>query len=82
MTDRFTDSLEEDEIRGVAAIVLGRMKSKSSIPLLRSEFDPQDEYSPLRHACSWALQQITGADPPDWKRRQAVQMNWFLEPLP
>ncbi|MDH3719254.1 MAG: hypothetical protein OES79_14135, partial [Planctomycetota bacterium] len=82
VTDRFTDFHEADKMRQMAAIGLGRLKSKSSIQTLRSEFDPQGEFTDVGQACGWALQQITGEDPHVWKGRQAVQRDWFLEPLP
>ncbi|NIP85325.1 MAG: hypothetical protein GTO03_07105, partial [Planctomycetales bacterium] len=82
VTERFRDSEEEESIRAMAAITLGRLASPSSQALLRREFHPEDPYTPLGHASSWALQQLTGGEPHVWKRPQAVQLNWFLEPLP
>ncbi|NIL95874.1 MAG: hypothetical protein GTO53_01325 [Planctomycetales bacterium] len=78
----FSDALEEEDLRAVAAIGLGRLKSKSSLSLLRSKFHPDDRYSHLGHACSWALQQITGKDPHVWKPRLIARQDWFLQPLP
>jgi HEAT repeat protein len=56
---------EDVRIRWMSAITLGRMKSKESLPSLRRfQATATPTLDPLAHACSWAVQQLTGEAPP------------------
>jgi HEAT repeat protein len=72
---------ESSEVCRMAAISLGRMNADDALPDLRqflSEFTVDTE---LGFACGWAIQQITGEEPPKKTTRTLQEAGWFLQPL-
>jgi HEAT repeat protein len=56
---------EDTRVRYMSAISLARMKSKESLPSLRHfRATAKPTLDPVAHACSWAIQQLTGEPPP------------------
>jgi hypothetical protein len=59
------------------------MKATSTLPTLR-EYYPSKKPSidPTNNACGWAIEQITGEKMPPAGTVEAMQLGWFLQPLP
>src|SRR5262249_12900323 len=56
---------EDARVRCMSAISLARMKSTESLPSMRRfRATAQPTLDPVAHACSWAVQQLTGEQPP------------------
>jgi HEAT repeat protein len=72
---------EVGEVRLTAALTLGRMKAKKTLPSLRN-YAPHDQMSrePIDNACAWAITQITGEALPPNRPIRKMQRNWFLSP--
>lgn len=71
---------EYDRVRQMAAISLGRMKAKSSIPSLQKFTSGKLHLDPVNNACAWALAQITGEPLPPAGVVQQLLPAWFLTP--
>jgi HEAT repeat protein len=72
---------EPVEVRAHAAISLGRMNVPEAVQVLRSVYGGRVPGDPVREACGWALEQITGEDLPDPEVRRIVPYAPFLQPL-
>ena len=72
---------ESMEVRTQAAISLGRMNVAEAIEILRNVYHRKDPTSPLRGACEWAIEQITGSELPDSGPRQLIPATPALQPL-
>ena len=74
--------IEDDRVRRMCAISLGRMRAKSAVPTLK-EYCPQMEYTLIdsANACGWAIEQITGEKVAPPKVVTYPQRQWFLTPL-
>jgi HEAT repeat protein len=79
----FPPDVEDNRVRQMAAVALGRMKAQSTLPTLR-EYYPSKKPSidPTNNACGWAIEQITGEKMPPAGTVEAMQLGWFLQPLP
>ncbi|MGE3316408.1 MAG: HEAT repeat domain-containing protein [Planctomycetaceae bacterium] len=69
---------EDNRVRRMSAISLGRMKSQAGMAALRRF---QNEPTVVGAACVWALREITGENVPDPKPLRVVRTGWFLEPI-
>lgn len=69
---------EDNRIRRMSAIGLGRMKSKDGLNELRRF---EKEPTIVGAACVWALREITGENIPEPKPHRLRRTGWFLEPL-
>jgi len=85
LEDRLNDTMqlpvEDDRIRRMAAISLGRMGAKSALPSLqKNSLDHQPPTDSVQTACHWAIERLTGepASPPKVIRK--VDHDWFLAP--
>jgi HEAT repeat protein len=65
---------ESQDMRHMCAISLGRMKAESALESLRRQ-------APGNRACYWAIQQITGEEPPPIPTLDREFSGWFLSPL-
>lgn len=63
------------ELRSMCAISLGRMMAESALPDLRKLA------SPSMPSCYWAIEQMTGEQPPEVVYKPSVVNDWFLAPL-
>ncbi len=74
---------ESVKVRRMAAVSLGRMKDKESLPVLRKFYESAPTYTLLGDACRWAIERITGKPVPklEIKPREVMQRGWFLEPI-
>jgi hypothetical protein len=72
---------ESVPVRAMCAVTLGRMKSESSLPLLREWYKADTHNNYLGRCCGWAIEQITGEKLPEADVLHIKQGNWFLEPL-
>jgi HEAT repeat protein len=74
--------IEDDRVRRMCAIGLGRMKAQAALPTLK-EFCPGMEFSThdVNNACGWAIEQVTGTKLPPPKPVKYSQRLWFLVPL-
>jgi HEAT repeat protein len=66
---------EDERVRYMAAITIGRMKAKSELAMVRKY---NEEGSYVHFACAWAVNQITGEPMPKAKTGVLVDRNWFL----
>jgi HEAT repeat protein len=72
---------EDNRVRRMCAITLGRLKAKDTLPSLRRYFwQKRAAEDPVNNACGWAIEQITGERmlPPEPIRKP--QRDWFLSP--
>jgi HEAT repeat protein len=72
---------EDNRVRWMCAIALGRMKSTGTIMSIHSHFihnEPSDD--PVNNACGWAVEQITGKKMLPPKTIRKPQRDWFLIP--
>jgi HEAT repeat protein len=72
---------EDERVRRMSVIALGRMKERSVEALLRGSYPGQLIENPYSNACGWALQQITGQRLPPPGTLPIRQLGWFLEPV-
>ena len=73
---------EDDRVRWMCAVSLGRMKAKERLPSLR-KFNADGKYSlnAVNNACGWAIEQITGEKVIIPETLKVPQSHWFLYPL-
>jgi len=71
--------LEDERVRWMSAIALGRMKAAEALPALR-KFCPDGKLSrdPVNNACGWAIARITGVPLPPPGTIEVPQRVWFL----
>jgi HEAT repeat protein len=86
LEERLNDTMqlpvEDDRIRRMAAISLGRMKAQSALPSLeKNSFDRQPPTDSVQTACQWAIERLTGEPPVPPKVIQRVDRDWFLVPM-
>jgi HEAT repeat protein len=73
---------DDPRVRRMAAVALGRMGARSSLPALRTEAGgDRPTLDPVAQACRWALAQLTGAPPPPPGVYEVPQRDWFLVPV-
>jgi HEAT repeat protein len=72
---------EPVEVRANAAVSLGRMKAEGAMEVLRAFYNRGPPGDPVREACGWAIEQITGEDLPDPATKRIVPLAPFLQPL-
>ncbi|MCS7045725.1 MAG: HEAT repeat domain-containing protein [Gemmataceae bacterium] len=72
---------EDERVRLMCAITLGRMKATEAVPSLKAYYNGS-EYttSPINNGCGWALEQITGAKVGPPRTITSIQLDWFLVP--
>ncbi len=73
---------EDDRVRWMCAVSLGRMKAKDGLPSLR-KFNGDGKYSfkGVNNACAWAIEQITGEKVIIPETLEVPHSHWFLYPL-
>lgn len=70
------------EVRHMSAVSLGRMKAVEQLPVLEKYAADNGVGQVWQHACSWAVYQISGGDPPEIKALLVRgHMPNFLQPL-
>jgi hypothetical protein len=82
LNDTGTLPRENDQVRMMAAIGLGRLKAEDALPSLRHacpNFAPS--LNPVSNASGWAIEQITGEAMPAPKAIRKPRRDWFLMPL-
>jgi HEAT repeat protein len=81
LNDTMQLPLEDDRIRRMAAISLGRMRAKSALPSLQKNcFDHQPPIDSVQTACHWAIERLTGEPALPPKVVQKRDRDWFLVP--
>jgi HEAT repeat protein len=72
---------EDERVRLMSAITLGRLGAKSALPSLR-KYCPNYEWTdaPINNACCWAVERLTGNRVPAPKPIRKVQSDPFLTP--
>jgi HEAT repeat protein len=71
---------EMTPVRLMSAVTLGRIKAKSALASLRN-FSTSRMPNPVRDACSWAIQRITGEAMPPPATVRRIRNDWFLSPI-
>jgi HEAT repeat protein len=72
---------DDERVRRMAAISLGRLKAQQSLDALRlgsSGTEPHEDV--VANACRWAVGQLTGEKVPPTAEIPVVQRDWFLVP--
>ena len=73
---------DDERVRRMSALALGRMGSKRSLEVLRNTSDGKEpSASTVPNACRWALNRLTGEPIPEPGVVESVQRDWFLVPL-
>jgi hypothetical protein len=73
--------LEDDRVRRMAAVTLGRMKAAGALPTLREFYrEKKPTLDRVANACGWAVERITGEVVPPPGTVELIQRNWFLTP--
>jgi hypothetical protein len=67
---------EFETVRRMAAVSLGRMKAKDSVPTLRKYYEGKPNLDSVNNACGWAIMQITGEPVPPGTVEQGTAA-WF-----
>jgi HEAT repeat protein len=74
--------VEDNRVRAMCAIALGRMKDKSAVETLRKYFvDTRPALDRVNNSCGWALEQITGEKMEAPAVVEAFDLDWFLKPV-
>jgi hypothetical protein len=83
LINAITPDRENDPVRAIMTINLGRMKWQDAVPTLRQHYEDANTGHPIRRASAWALEQITGKPLPrlQTKPRGIWHGDWFLVPL-
>jgi HEAT repeat protein len=72
---------EDDRVRAMSAIALGRMKAENAVPSLRKYFSNREANGETVHnSCGWAIEQITREVMLPPKTIRKAQHDWFLIP--
>lgn len=80
MTDGSLMNPERFQVRLASAVTIGRMHSAGPLGTLQTMRDQGG--IPLRRACGWAIEQITGEKPPPMKFETPTIGGLFLAPMP
>jgi HEAT repeat protein len=72
---------EDDDVRRMSAISMGRMKAEKSLDLLREFLNSETVNRPAGYACGWAIELITGEPMDKPTAREVSSPGWFLDPL-
>jgi HEAT repeat protein len=79
LDDVTSEPPEDERVRRMAAISLGRMGAEEAVATLRQYAGPRGSYVAL--ACDWALERLTGESRPPMQPDVITIDDWFLEPL-
>jgi HEAT repeat protein len=72
---------EDQGVRRMAAISLGRLRAKAVLPSLRKDCpDLKPTADVVHNACAWAIAQLTGEVVPAPETIRTVRRDWFLTP--
>lgn len=71
---------EDERVRRMSALTLGRLRAKDALPSLRKQYSGEPTRTHVNNAAGWAIEQITGERVPPPKDLQQVQRDWFLVP--
>ncbi|KAA5541855.1 HEAT repeat domain-containing protein [Roseiconus nitratireducens] len=74
LSDVQGDFPEIEAVRSMSAVSLGRMEAKSALPVLR-------QFAGTNIACRWAIEQLTGEEPPPIQDVIQNVGGWILAPL-
>ena len=74
---------EAPSVKLMSIVSIGRMRAESAAPALKKVHGLDSPGSSLRHACRWAIEQLTGELLPDDGAivREFFISGWFLEPI-
>lgn len=73
--------IEDDRVRRMAAVTLGRMKAVDTLASLREFYRPGvPSLNPVNGACGWAIEQMTGEKMAPPGAVEVVERDWFLAP--
>lgn len=72
---------EDDRVRQMSALSLGRMKAKASLPFLE-KYNPNHRFGDddVSGSCAWAVERITGKKAGLTPSRVVAPRDWFLLP--
>jgi HEAT repeat protein len=75
--------LDDERVRRMAAVALGRMKAAAALPALEAHaLGDRPTTDVVANACRWAAAHLAGRPPPpDPGVVEVIQRDWFLVPL-
>jgi hypothetical protein len=79
LSDVMSMEPEDDRVRRMSAISIGRMKSESAVATIRKFATDDSGY--VQRSCYWALEQLTGETPPPLDTFLLKITDWFLVPI-
>ncbi len=71
---------EDERVRRMAAVSLGRMKAKDGLPALEKFYKEETPNSLIGYSCRWSIHEITGTELPGPVAMIKSHSNWFLVP--
>jgi len=72
---------EDERVRQMSAVSLGRMRAEEALATLRRFSQPDTVTDPVGYACAWAIHEITGEPIPEPPVQEVPRLGWFLEPI-
>jgi HEAT repeat protein len=72
---------EEPIVRRMAAVSLGRIDHRTSLPTLREFSDSANPDDEIGRACQWSIERLTGQARASPRSRTVHHIDWFLAPL-
>jgi HEAT repeat protein len=73
--------VEDERVRRMSAITLGRMKAADQLETLRQFYSAKGpSRDPVNNACGWAIERITGEKVPPPGVIEEFRIDWFLVP--
>ncbi len=86
LMDRLSDVIspgpEDDRVRRMSAVSLGRMKAENAVPTLRKFYAVGENANrTVGYACAWSLRRLLSEEIADPKTPTVAQRGWFLEPV-
>jgi HEAT repeat protein len=72
---------EREQVRGMAAVSLGRLRARGALPSLRKYYSGQGPSEDrTSNACGWAVEQLTGEKMPPAQPLKRLRRDSFLTP--
>lgn len=81
LADTMSMPPEDNRVRRMAALTLGRMKAEKQLTRLRDFYtEKKPALDAVNNACGWAIERITGEVMPKAEPIRRMQRDWFLSP--
>ncbi len=81
LSDAGSTPAESETVRGMSAVALARMKSESSIPVLRQWYETEGANTFIGRRSGWGVSLLTGEPLPEVKPLKTRSSGWFIQPV-